>query len=143
MKMNLKAILVGRGSLNSRQTDVGLLLLRLFAGIALALGHGLGKFPPSPRFISGVGELGFPIPLLFAWAAAVAELLGGFLLALGLLTRPSSLLILFTMATAAILRHGADPFSGKEKALLYGFVALLFLIAGPGRYSIDRLLARK
>lgn len=141
--MNLKAVLVGRGSMNSRQTDVGLLLLRLFAGIALALGHGLGKFPPSPRFISGVGELGFPMPLLFAWAAAVAELLGGFLLALGLLTRPSSLLILFTMATAAFLAHGDDPFSGKEKALLFGFVALLFLIAGPGRYSIDRLLARK
>ena len=128
---------------NAPLTDAGLLVLRVFAGLALALGHGLGKLPPSPGFIEGVGQMGFPLPALFAWAAAIAEFVGGLLLAAGLLTRPASLLIFFTMATAAFIRHAPDPFSGKEKALLFLFVALLFLLAGAGRYSLDALLSRR
>ena len=128
---------------NAPLTDAGLLVVRLFAGLALAFGHGLGKLPPSPGFVEGVGAMGFPLPGLFAWAAAVAEFAGGLLLAAGLLTRPASLLIFFTMATAAFIRHAPDPFSGKEKALLFLFVALLFLLAGAGRYSLDALLARR
>lgn len=122
---------------NARSTDLGLLILRVFSGLALALAHGRGKFPPSDRFVEGVAKLGFPLPEVFAWAAAGAELIGGVLLALGLLTRPSALLIAFTMGTAAFLRHANDPFSGKEKALLFLVIAVVLLLAGAGRYSID------
>lgn len=128
---------------NSKSTDVGLLVLRLAAGVMLALGHGLGKFPPSERFVTGVGEMGFWSPTLFAWAAACSELVGGLLVAIGLLTRPAAFFVMMTMATAAFIRHADDPFGAKEKALLFLAVALLFVIAGAGRYSIDRLLARK
>lgn len=143
--MNLRKLLFAGTRGNAVSTDAGLLILRLVAGLALALGHGLGKFPPSPRFIAGVGELGFPLAPLFAWAAAVAELFGGILLAIGLLVRPASLLILLTMATAVLLAHADDPFRVKELALLYGTVALLYLLAGGGRYSLDARLggARK
>jgi putative oxidoreductase len=44
------------------------------------------------------------------------------------------------MLAAAFLRHAADPFARKELALLYGFVALMFLLIGSGRYGIDALL---
>ena len=54
-------------------SDVGLLGLRLFAGLALAFAHGRGKLPPSERFIAGAGDLGFPVPIVFAWAAALSE----------------------------------------------------------------------
>ena len=127
---------------NARSTDLGLLLLRVFTGLALALAHGRGKFPPSPRFIEGVERMGFPMPELFAWAAASAELIGGALLVVGLLTRPSAFFILLTMATAGFIRHAPDPFSGKEKAFLFGVVAVLFLLAGAGRYSLDALFRR-
>ncbi|MFN2240048.1 MAG: DoxX family protein [Thermoanaerobaculia bacterium] len=144
MRKNFFDFLFGSpAGVNAPLTDAGLLVLRVFAGLALAFGHGLGKLPPSPGFVEGVGEMGFPLPALFAWAAAVSEFAGGLLLAAGLLTRPSSLLILFTMATAALIRHAPDPFSSKEKALLFLFVALLFLLAGAGRYSLDALLARR
>ena len=56
--------------------DAGLLILRVFAGLSLALAHGLGKLPPSDRFIAGAAEMGFPLPALFAWAAALPESLG-------------------------------------------------------------------
>lgn len=127
-------------TINAKPTDAGLLLLRLFAGLALALAHGLGKLPPSPRFIDGVATMGFPLPPLFAWAAALAESLGGILLALGLATRPSALLIAATMATAGFIRHAPDPFSTQEKPFLFGMVAVLFVLAGAGRYSVDALI---
>lgn len=120
--------------------NIGLLLLRAFAGLALLFQHGLYKMPPSPRFIERVSSIGFPLPELFAWAAGVAETIGGGLLALGLLTRPASALILVTMLVAAFGRHAGDPFSAKELALLYGCAALLFLLVGSARYGLDAVL---
>lgn len=138
----MKKFLLGT-TVNARATDLGLLLIRIFSGIALALAHGVGKFPPSARFIQNVGAMGYPFPTVFAWAAAFAELFGGLLLAAGLLTRPASFFILVTMSSAAFLRHRGDPFLDRERALLYAAVALLFLLAGAGRYSLDAMLGTK
>lgn len=122
---------------------LGLLVLRLTAGLALALNHGLGKLPPSDGFIQGVAGMGLPLPLLFAWAAALSESLGGLLLAAGLATRPAAAAILGTMTTAALVAHAGDPIAKREPALLFGAVALLFLLTGPGRYALDTLLAKR
>ncbi|MFZ0391003.1 MAG: DoxX family protein [Calditrichia bacterium] len=122
--------------------NTGLLLLRVFAGLALALAHGWLKFPPSEGFIAGVAKMGFPLPLFFAWAAVLSEFIGGLLLAVGLFTRPASLFILLTMLTAAFIRNAGNPFAKKELALLYGFIALFLLIAGAGRYSVDYLMRK-
>ena len=121
-------------------TDFGLLALRVFAGLSLAFGHGLGKLPVSSGFIEGVGNLGFPVPVVFAWAAALSEFVGGLFLAGGFYTRIATVFIGLTMATAGFIRHASDPFGSKEKALLFLTVMVLFFFTGPGRYSLDRLL---
>ena len=118
--------------------DLSLTLLRVGAGVAMALAHGWGKVPPTERFVGVVEGLGFPLPLLFAWAAGLAELIGGFLLAIGLLTRPAAFSLVLTMAVAFFLRHGADPFQAKELSFLYGLVFVVFAIIGSGRFGIDR-----
>lgn len=100
----------------------------------------MGKFPPSGKFIGSVGDLGFPAPLLFAWLASLSELLGGFLLALGLFTRPSAFMIAVTMGVAGFMQHQNDPFATKEKALLYFVIAVAFLFIGAGKYSIDKAI---
>lgn len=123
--------------------DFALLLVRAFFGLALALAHGLGKVPVGEPFIAGVAALGFPAPALFAWAAALSELVGGLLLALGLFTRPAALAILFTMGVAAFARPAADPFGERELALAYFAVALGFLLLGAGRYSLDAVLRNR
>ena len=123
--------------------DAGLLILRLVAGLALAIGHGLGKFPPSTRFIETVSRLGFPEPEIFAWAAALTELVGGTFLAAGFLTRPAALAIAFSLGTAAFRSHAGDPFASKEKALLFMTIAVCFLLTGAGRYALDALLRRR
>jgi uncharacterized membrane protein YphA (DoxX/SURF4 family) len=56
------------------------------------------------KFVSGVEALGFPVPVMFALAAALAESLSAFLLALELFTRVNAVVIAFAMLVA-IYRH--------------------------------------
>ena len=138
----LKKILFGGESGLSYAANAGLALLRIFAGIALALGHGIGKIPPGEGLVGNAARMGFPAPGLFAWGAGVSELFGGIFLALGLFTRISSFFIACTMLTAFIGVHINDPFPAQEKALLYLFIALAFLLKGAGDWSIDSYLRR-
>lgn len=134
----MKGFLFGSENISSPLANLGLVLLRVFAGLSMALAHGMGKVPPSDGFIGGVEKLGFPLPVLFAWLAGLSEFAGGILLALGLLTRPAALMIAGTMAVAGFMRHADDPFNVQEKAFLYLAVALMFLFVGGGKYAIDR-----
>lgn len=139
----LKQLLFGGESGLSPLANAGLTLLRIFAGAAMAFSHGIGKLPPSDKFIDGTADLGFPLPTLFAWAAALSEFLGGAFLALGLFTRLSSFFVAFTMLVAIIGVHSNDPFGKKELAFLHLFIALCFLIKGAGDWSLDAILRRK
>ena len=138
----LNKILFGGESGLSPLANAGLAILRIFAGVALALSHGTGKLPPSEGFIGTAAGLGFPMPAVFAWAAGLSEFLGGAFLALGLFTRVSSFFIAMTMLVAILGVHGADPFQKQEMAFLYFFIALAFMLKGSGDWSIDSFLRK-
>lgn len=123
---------------------VTLTVLRAGAGLMMAT-HGYGKIfgGRMDGFTNAVGDMGFPVPAVFAWLAALSELVGGVLLALGLGSRVCAFLIAGTMFVAAFIRHGADPFSDKELALLYLVVMAFFTAHGGGAWSLDRLLRKK
>lgn len=123
--------------------DLGILLFRLFIGLAMAFAHGLGKMPPPDRLVEGVTAMGFPMPIVFAWCAALSEFIGGILIATGLFTRLSALALGFTMAVAAFVAHAADPFNNKEMALLYLFSCVLLIFTGAGKYSLDKIIRKK
>lgn len=143
MARSLSSFLFGSRDTTSLPVELALLAARLYAGLAMALAHGVGKLPPSGRFVEGVAALGFPAPLAFAWAAALAESAGGILLAIGLLTRPAALAIAVTMAVAGFLQHAADPFRVKELAFFFLVTALVFAARGGGRFSVDRLVGAR
>lgn len=112
-------------------------LIRVTAGLSLAYAHGLPKLQRGVEsFAAGVANLGFPAPLFFAWCATLTELVGGVLLALGLLTRPMGALAAFTMAVA-LFQHRADPFRSMELPLLYFMIFVGAALGGSGRYGLD------
>ncbi|MEL6672891.1 MAG: DoxX family protein [Bacteroidota bacterium] len=124
-------------------SNIGLLILRVFTGLSMALAHGWGKLMNPGGITEGVTNMGFPMPGVFAWAAIISEFFGGILIAMGLLTRPASLFLTITMVVAAFIRHADDPFSRKEKALLYAAICLFLVMKGAGTYSLDQAISRR
>lgn len=139
----LKEILFGGETGLSPLSNLGLMILRVFAGATLAFAHGMGKIPPSEKFVERVGEMGFPLPGFFAWAASLSEFAGGILLALGLLTRVAGFFIAFTMTVAVFGVHLYDPFGKKELGLMYLAIALLFMLKGGSDWSLDTIFRRE
>ena len=123
--------------------DLGLLITRLFFGLSMAWAHGINKIPASEQWIAKVESLGFIFPEVFAWSAGLSELIGGMLIAVGLLTRGAALSLFFTMCVAALIAHGGDPYSKMELGLCYGVVSLMLVTLGPGRYSLDQLISTR
>jgi putative oxidoreductase len=154
----------GTTSKGSVTFDLALLVLRL-SGIGLALAHGWPKLErllsgKGAPFIEGVAALGFPYPTVFAWAAALSEMVGGLLIAVGLLTRVAATFAGITMFVAAFLRHrllqqglaffGFSPVSEEvleswgnpERAATYLLIFIALACIGGGRFSLDRLARR-
>lgn len=143
---NVRDFLFGYPGDSSRWSDLGLALLRLYTGLAIALLHGMGKVLPAEGFIGMIGEAGFPAPALIAWFTMIAEFIGGLLLALGLMTRGAALLVVINMFNVAIVWHlitQGDAWGDFELPLLFFFVALVFLIRGAGSYSVDALIRKQ
>ena len=139
--MPKKVLFAGESGL-SVAANAGLALLRIFAGISIAAAHGIGKIPPGEGLVTRAEELGFPAPVVFAWAAALSEFLGGIFLALGLFTRLAAFFIACTMLVAILGVHAADPYQKKELAFMYFFVAAAFMLKGSGDWSVDALLRK-
>jgi putative oxidoreductase len=128
--------------------DTGLLVLRLVAGLVMA-GHGSQKLFGwfGGYGIAGTGgffeSLGFRPGRLFAAAAAIAEFVGGLLIALGLVGPIGPALVLATMIVAAGSVHWHNGLfatsNGIELPLLDGAIAVALAFSGPGAYSLDAL----
>lgn len=146
------------------KNDLALLALRL-SGLLLAFGHGWGKVSAlmagETGFVERVASLGFPLPYVFAWAAALSEFAGGLLVALGLATRVSAALAGFTVFVASFFRHKAHlhllvwsglmsaeeetvrSWGNPEGALLFLLVMIGVALMGPGKLALDRFVRFK
>ncbi|TMA49145.1 MAG: DoxX family protein [Deltaproteobacteria bacterium] len=109
-------------------------LLRIVTGF-LFLWHGMEKifgFPEAPP--AGA-------PAFILWVAGPIELVCGFLVMIGLLTRPAAFLASGLMGVAYWLAHGTRALlpilNQGELAVLYCFVFLFIAARGPGRWSVD------
>lgn len=136
----MKTLLFGGVKLNSAVGDLGLLILRVFAGLSLAFAHGWSKVPPGEGFVKTVTSLGFPAEM--AYLTMLTEFFGGLALAAGLLTRPVALAMMINFSVAGFMSHAADPYLRKELPFLFLAVATMFLCVGAGRFSVDRLLKK-
>jgi len=136
----MKTVLFGGVRLQSAIGDLGLLILRVFAGLSLALAHGWSKVPPGEAFVKTVTSLGFPAEM--AYLTMLTEFFGGLALAAGLLTRPVALAMVINFSVAGFMSHAADPYLRKELPFMFLAVATMFLFVGAGRFSVDRMLKK-
>jgi putative oxidoreductase len=122
-----------------RLRSIGLLLLRLTIGVMM-IHHGQEKLADPQQFADTyVASLHLPFPLFFAYAAGFSELIGSWLLILGLLTPLGALAITGTMTVAAyqhILTAGLNIYV-LELVVLYLGGSLALLLLGPGTISFD------
>jgi len=129
--------------------EYGILLLRVVVGLLVAA-HGtrrlFGWFGGRGR--TGTAEyfasLGYRAPQAAWVVAGVAELAGGLLFALGLLTPLAALLVAVVALNAiAVARWRSGLFvsrGGFELDLVLVTVVTAVTVSGPGRVSLDRLL---
>ena len=115
-----------------------LAVLRIVTAL-IFLEHGTQKlfgFPPSGM---PMGEGGLP-PLMLA--GGIIELVAGLLILVGFQTRLAAFIASGEMAVAYWMMHAPNsPFpanNGGDAAILYCFVFLYLVFAGPGAWSIDR-----
>ena len=126
--------------MKNKLLDLGFLWLRVIFALGI-MQHGWGKIIREggvPAWTdASVVPMGLPVPLLFGYLAVLSELVGGFLVLLGLWTRYASFAVACVVSTAAFVKLAAEPWSKKELAVAYAVVAVFFIIAGPGKYSVD------
>jgi putative oxidoreductase len=132
--------------------NTALLILHLVPGL-LFMGHGLQKLVPpeyAPRLLKAIGpraagdgfdEIGVRPGLPAAVLAGIAELLGGFLLAAGLLTPVGTILTAGVMTTAILTVHVRNGIWNAEGGFEFPLVMLtcVYVISalGPGEHSLN------
>lgn len=120
-------------------TPYALAVLRIAAGL-IFMAHGTQKVLGFPE-----GERAFAELMSLPWWAGVLELVLGALIAVGLFTRIAAFIASGEMAVAYWLAHAPRSFfpvnNDGDAAILYCFVFLFLVFAGPGKWSLDAQLS--
>ena len=128
-------------------THAGTLVLRLGAGLLIAVFHGWPKLQQGIAYVQhgiawplleGISLMGIPFPSFWAFVATVTYLVGGLFVAAGFLTRFAALDVVGSLLVAiyANFQLGRD----NQMALLYAMLFAGIALYGGGRYSVDAVL---
>lgn len=127
---------------DSTLTSLALLILRLWFGLTMMLHHGLDKIVHfsdyAPKFVHFIG-LSQNVSLSLT---IFAEFFCSALLVLGLITRFGALVLIINMSVAFVMVHKmalSGPMPG-EPAFVYLGVYVTLLLAGPGKFSLDKMI---
>lgn len=126
-----------------------LLAVRLYWGWQLAV-SGWGKLHNLPKVTEFFTSLNLPMPAQMAVFISCVEFFGGIFLAIGLLSRLTSLVLTVNMLMAYITADReafGSFFSDPDKfaaaaPFVYLVASLIILIFGPGKIALDTILDR-
>ena len=121
--------------------DVAHMGMRATVGVIFIV-HGFGKFG-NPGFGGWISSMGIPAEMQIP--IALAELVPGILLLIGVLTRISGAILSIVMLGAIFLVKGASSLTGDggyELDLILLAVRLVIIVSGPGKVSISHLIGK-
>jgi putative oxidoreductase len=144
-----RLIIPGLSGLYERLDPLAYPMVRVVIGLWL-IPHGaqkFGAFGGDPVQLAGFfSKIGLEPALPMVYAAGVVELLGGLLVAVGLLTRPAAVAAFILLAVATFKVHFGQGFfllnGGYEYAMMWMLLMLAVVFKGGGRYSLDARLGR-
>jgi putative oxidoreductase len=122
-------------------------ILRVVVGF-IYLVYGYNKIQNPAGFEQMLTGLGFPAPLILSWFVTLLELVGGAALIVGILVRPIALMFAIEMIVSSLtvkLGLGIAPqgAAGIELDLALFAAAVVLVILGPGRLSVDQDVLRR
>ena len=132
---------------NTTLLNVFLLLLRCTVGIILFIagaGKVLGWFGGQgieatiDLFVKDMG-----ISPFLAYLSCYTEFIGGFLLIVGLLTRPAAFAIMINMLVAVLVTLPNGFLAGASYPFSFMMSSIIILLAGPMAYSLDAWLVNR
>jgi len=110
-------------------------LVFMTAGTTIVFGYPPGPMPMPPFSLTSQMGIG-----------GILELVGGLAIVLGLFTRPVAFVLAGEMAVAYFQFHAPNSFFPTVNqgipAIMFCFLFLYLMVAGPGAWSVDRALAR-
>jgi putative oxidoreductase len=123
----------------SKYAPQALAVLRIVTAL-LFIEHGTAKLFGFPA-MAGPGSAGGSLPPILL-LAAILEVFGGLAILVGFFTRPVAFILSGLMAVAYWMAHvpkgGFIPLTnGGDAAVLFCFIFLYLVFAGPGAWSID------
>ncbi|MCC4834283.1 DoxX family protein [Shewanella sp. 10N.7] len=128
------------------------LVLRIPVGL-IFMAHGAQKLFAwfGGYGLEGTGQwmesIGLAPGVLMAFLAGSAEFVGGLFIILGLLTRPTALVLAITMLVALFTVHFENGLfmvnNGYEFALSLVVISTALMLQGGGRLSIDNVIAKR
>jgi putative oxidoreductase len=119
-----------------------LLVLRVGAGSLMLMKHGLDKLMHFSQKAGGFADP-FGIGSTASLSLAVfAEFFCAVFIILGLFTRLATIPLIIAMSVALFVAHQGDFFGKGELAGLFLIVFVTLLFTGPGKVSLDRLIAK-
>lgn len=119
-------------------------LLRVVAGLALVT-HGAMKIGNPLGAAEMVEGLGFYPGVFWSPLLTFTEFFGGFLIAIGLLTRPAAFAATFVLLVTVWFHWitMGQGYSGAEKSILWAAIFLFFTIRGGNRHSVDAKIGKE
>jgi putative oxidoreductase len=101
--------------------------------------------------LEGTGQwmasIGLEPGYLMALLAGSAEFFGGLFILIGLLTRPSSVVLALTMLVAIFAVHFQNGFfmanNGYEYALSLLAISVALIFSGAGKFAVDNIIVNK
>lgn len=123
--------------------DVGPLLLRIFMGTRLLYGvvDNIVSWEKMLEFEAFLKTSHFPFPLISAVVSVYAQAIAGILIIIGYQTRWAAMAMVINFLIAFLMVHWGQPYDQLTSVLSMLFIALYFMFAGAGKYSIDRRIS--